>query len=71
MALLLRLRGGNGEGWACGRKARASFLDVGESLELPHRTLLCFCSGGNAGDHFQMKTHVCTRPAHAERQRSD
>lgn len=41
MALLLRLRGGKGEGWACGRKARAIFLDVGESSEFPHRTLLC------------------------------
>lgn len=41
MALLLRLRGGKGEGWACGRKARAIFLDVGKSFELPYRTLLC------------------------------
>lgn len=44
MALLLRLRGGEGEGWASGRKARAIFLDVGRSFELPHRTLLCSAS---------------------------
>lgn len=41
MALLLGLRGGKAEGRACGRKARATSLDVGESFELPHRTLLC------------------------------
>lgn len=44
MALLLRLRGGRErEGlWLQGRMVS---LDVGESFELPHHTLLCSATG--------------------------
>lgn len=68
MALLLRLRGGKGEGWACGRKARAIFLDVGKSLELPYRTLLCSATEETQAILSKWK-HTCVHVQHTERDR--